>query len=99
MYKSIILPPAKQDIRNAAKWYNGKQKGPRKKFTKQVREKIIYIRRYPEHIAIRYSDNRTAVLDIFPYMIHFSIDRKNKTIIISAVLNTYRNPKTWKTQE
>jgi hypothetical protein len=39
MYKSIILPLAKEDIREAAKWYNKRQIGLGKRFTAEVREK------------------------------------------------------------
>ena len=36
MYKSIILPLAKQDIKDAAGWYNGKQKRLGKIYTKNT---------------------------------------------------------------
>jgi hypothetical protein len=32
MFKSIILPLAKEDIREAAKWYNKQQEGLGKRF-------------------------------------------------------------------
>jgi len=40
MYKTIILPLAKEDILEAAKWYNKQQEGPGKRFTAEVREKV-----------------------------------------------------------
>jgi hypothetical protein len=42
------------------------------------------------------TDVRTAVLNVFPFMVHFTIEEKNKTIIVSAVLHTSRNPELWK---
>jgi len=39
MYRTVILLPAKEDIREAALWYDKKQKGLGKRFTFQVREK------------------------------------------------------------
>jgi len=95
MYKSIILLEAKWDIKDAAKWYNDKQKGLGKRFTDHVRKKVIYIRENPEHIAVRYGEKRTALVDTFPFMIHFIIDQENKTIIISAVFATKDNPEKW----
>ncbi len=38
MYKLIILPPAKEDIQEAAKWYETKRTGLGKKFTAGIRE-------------------------------------------------------------
>ncbi len=96
MYKSVILPLAKEDIREAAKWYNKRQNGLGKRFTAEVREKVHFIRQNPKASNVRYDDVRTAVLNVFPFMVHFTIDEKNETIIISAVLHTSRNPELWK---
>lgn len=98
MYKSIILPLAKEDIREAALWYNKRQYGLGKRFTAEVREKVHLIRQNPKTSNIRYNGVRTAVLNVFPFMIHFTIEEKNRTIIISAVLHTSRNPKIWETR-
>ena len=96
MYKSIILPLAKEDIREAAKWYNKRQNGLGKRFTAEVREKVHFIRQNPKASNVRYNSVRTAVLNVFPFMVHFTIDEKNKTVIISAVLHTSRDPEIWK---
>lgn len=96
MYKSIILPLAKEDIREAAKWYNKQQKGLGKRFTAEVREKAHFIRQNPKASNMRYKNVRTAILNVFPFMIHYTIDEKDKTIIVSAVLHTSRNPELWK---
>lgn len=96
MYKSIILPLAKQDIKEAAKWYKERQPGLGRRFTQHLRQKIRFICQNPKASAIRYDDIRTAVLDTFPYMVHFTVDEENKLVIISAVLSTHRDPEIWK---
>lgn len=95
MYKTIILPLAKEDIREAAKWYNLKKQGLGKRFTAEVRELVQFIRQNPAAFNVRYDGVSTAVLDIFPYMIHFTIDQEKKEVIISAVFHTSRNPEVW----
>ena len=95
MYKVVILPPAKEDIKEAAYWYNDKQKGLGKRFTEEVRSKIGYIRKNPKAMEVRYSKTRCAILDVFPFMVHFSVNDKQKTIIISAVFHTSLNPEQW----
>jgi len=82
MYKTIILPLAKEDIREAAKWYNKQQGGLGKRFTDEVREKVHYISQNPKALNVRYDGVRTAVLNVFPFMIHFAVDEENKIIII-----------------
>ena len=94
MHKSIILPLAKADIREAALWYNEKQKGLGKRFTAEVREKVHFIKQ-PKASNVRYDSVRTAVLNVFPFMIHYTINESNKTVIVSAVFHTSRNPDVW----
>lgn len=95
MYKAIILPLAKEDIREAAMWYNKQQKGLGKRFTTEIRENVLFIRQNPKASNVRYGGIRIAVLNVFPFMIHFTIEEKNKTVIVSAVLHTSRDPKLW----
>jgi len=95
MYKAVILPLAKEDIRNSAKWYNEKQKDLGKRFTSEIREKVYFVRQNPQTGNIRYNNVRIIVLNIFPFMIHYILDDHNKAIVISAVLHTSRNPELW----
>lgn len=95
MYKSILLPHARQDIKDAAKWYNERKPGLGKRFTQHVRQKVQYIRQNPKAMAIRYKDTRTTLLDTFPYLSHFTIDENQKLVIVSAVLSTARDPDIW----
>ena len=93
MYESVILLLAKKDIRDAARWYNEQSQGLGKRFTAEVRDSVRYIKQNPTACSIRYDQVRTAVLRVFPFMIHYTIDEKNKTVVISAVLHTSKDPK------
>lgn len=96
MYKSVILPLAKEDIRDAARWYNKQNQGLGKRFTVEVRDSVRHIKQNPSACNVRHNEVRTAVLRAFPFMIHYTIDEVNKTVIITAVLHTSRDPKEWK---
>ena len=98
MYKSILLPLAKEDIRKATHWYNEKQKGLGKRFVDEVREMVHFVKQNPKACNVRYDSVRTAVLNAFPFMLHYIVDESNKTVVISAVLHTSRNPDVWKTR-
>jgi len=95
MHKFIILPLARDDIREAARWYNKQSPGLGKKFTAEVRESVRFIRQNPTACNIRYDKVRTVVLKVFPFMIHYTIDEASKTVVISSVLHTSRDPKEW----
>jgi hypothetical protein len=96
MYQVIILPPAKLDISEAAIWYNSKQQNLGKQFTQELRNKVSLLRLNPLISPIRYANIRTLVMDIFPFMIHYTFDEPNKTIIISGVFHTSLNPEKWR---
>ena len=98
MFIAIVLPLAKADIQNSARWYEKQQQGLGKRFLNEVREKIRLIERFPKSARLRNDRVRTAILETFPFMIHYHIDEVKKLVIISAVLHTSRNPKIWKTR-
>ena len=95
MYKVILLPPAKEDIKNASAWYNKKQKGLGKQFSQSVRKTVSFIKNNPLTFSTRYENTKTAIIERFPYMLHYSIDDVKKIIVISAILHTSRNPDIW----
>jgi len=96
MYKVIISPLAKQDIKDAAHWYNDKQAGLGKRFTNHIRLKLDSLKKNPYIAANRYDEVRTAVLDTFPFMAHYIIDEDKKMIILLAALHTSLSPDVWK---
>ena len=96
MFRAVFLTLAKADIRNSARWYEQQQQGLGEKFANEVREKIRFIQKFPESARLRNSVVRTAVVEIFPFMIHYQIDESRRLVIISAVIHTSRNPKIWK---
>ena len=98
MYKAVVLLSAKHDIREAALWYNLQKKELGKKFALKVRQKINLIRKNPYSYTTRYDEVKTAVLDVFPFMIHYTIEESEKLITIYAVLHTSRNPDLWNTE-
>ncbi len=90
MYKVVILPIAKKDIKESFVWYNSRQKGLGKRFTKEVRNTTKLICLNPTSFSIRYDNVRTTILKTFPFMIHYIID--NDMIVVIAIFHTSRNP-------
>jgi hypothetical protein len=93
MYRATILPLAKVDIREAIKWYESRQKDLGKTFYDQLNQKFTFIRQNPEAVAIKYRDTRVAVLQQFPYLVHYRIIVEQQLIVVSAVLHAHSRPK------
>lgn len=92
-YSLLILPLAKIDIKETAIWYNEQQENLGKKFLKNLKKEVATIKQNPLLYEIKYDNIRTALIETFPYLIHFTID--NSKIIIKAVYHTSRNSEIW----
>lgn len=95
MYQIIILPLAKQDIKQHVKSYNERQKGLGLKFSKAIRHEVKFISRNPLSIVNRYKEIHTCVVETFPFMIHYFIDESIKYVVITAVFHTKQSPSIW----
>lgn len=95
MFSAVLLPAANDDLRLAARYYERRQPGLGKRFLKQVRDKVDHIRENPAAYSIRYAEVRTALVDVFPFMIHFRIEESANRILIAAILHTRVDPARW----
>ncbi|HMT55189.1 MAG TPA: type II toxin-antitoxin system RelE/ParE family toxin [Saprospiraceae bacterium] len=95
----IILPLAKEDLNETKVWYENKLKGLGKRFLSEVDKKINFIKINPIASNIRYDEIHTTVLDVFPFMIHYTVNTDKETIIIIAVLHTSLDPNKWQSRK
>jgi len=91
----IILPLAKEDLKNAKLWYENKLKGLGKRFLFEVDNSVNFIKNNPFASNIRYDEIHVTVLDKFPFMIHYKVEKDYKTIIIIAVFHMSLDPEKW----
>src|SRR5450759_3160692 len=94
-YKYVILLTAKEELREAAKWYNKTRQGLGKELLARFRERLADLRANPLTCQIRYSEVHTALVEQFPYMLHYYVDHQNKTIVVISILHTSQNPIIW----
>jgi plasmid stabilization system protein ParE len=92
-YRSFIMPAAKEDLWEGAKWYNKVRPGLGKELVARIRERLFELSTNPFTCQIKYSEVHTALIEQFPYMIHYYVDQQNKTIVVIAILHTSRDPK------
>jgi hypothetical protein len=92
-YSVLILPSAKEDIREARKWYRQHNDQLPQKFTEELKLITETLKLRPAVHAIRYRNVRFAQLYKFPYSIHYFIDETSFTVNIIAVCHTATNLK------
>ena len=90
-YNIRILPRGLNDIKNASQYYEEQKTGLGQKFNIEVKNAVEIIKVYP-FFQFRYDDVRCLSLSRFPYMLHYSVNEKNNTVYIHAVIHTSLNP-------
>ncbi len=98
MRKIIFNSTAEIEFMEACAWYQEQSYGLEKKFDLHVKSILEKIRSNPfMYQKLRYSSERRAPLQPYPYVIIYRII--NEDIIISAIFNTYRESTKWQINE
>jgi toxin ParE1/3/4 len=92
IFTICVTPPALIDIDEALNYYNSKVADLGYKFADEVENSIQAILRNPYAFSERYKNTRAKLLNKFPYLVMFSINYEEQTIIVLRVFNTYQNP-------
>ncbi len=92
-YLIKINKRAFNDIQKALSYYDTIDALIADKFLSNVNRTINSIASNP-FFQNRYADVRCIVIPKFPYMIHFQVNEKKNFVVIRAVINTSKNPKT-----
>ncbi|MGJ3235692.1 type II toxin-antitoxin system RelE/ParE family toxin [Marivirga sp.] len=85
-YALIVRPEAELDILESSQWYEEKQENLGLRFLDEVEDKIRLITQNPLHYQVRYKNIRLALLNHFPYAIHFLVDQ-NSVIVLATRVN------------
>ncbi len=93
-FEVIIDKRALSDIKQAAEYYDTQSEGLGQRFKNVLDEHISIIGVNP-FFSVRYNDIRCIPVKKFPFMIHFSVDERDKIIKVHAVFHTSRNPDIW----
>ena len=95
-YKIIIRPETEGDLDCIIAWYEEQQVGLSSDFLSKFEEVLNQLKQNPfiyQNIFLHY---RRSFMKGFPYAVYYAIDEKAKTVIVSAILHTHRNPDLFK---
>ncbi len=89
-----LEPEAYTEIQQAINYYNSQEKGLGKKFYSAVKLSFEALKINPFY-EIRYQNKRCFYIKSFPFLIHYTVNEKLKTVTILAVVHTSLNPDKW----
>jgi hypothetical protein len=95
--KVHILSVARQEFRDAARWYDERQPGVGRRFARAVIDVLKRIRENPERFALYEGKNvegdyRRAIVRKFPYLIVYRIEGD---VIVVSCQHASREPGYW----
>lgn len=95
MNRVRVLPPAQEEIRAAAGWYEGKRRGLGVDFLARLDAALEVIARRPLASPLWRSDRdyRRQGLKRFPYTIYFRLDAGD--VVVLAVAHQRQRPGYW----
>jgi plasmid stabilization system protein ParE len=92
-YTYRLHPKAVEDYGDAYTWYEDQQSGLGDRFARAIRLKIEIILLRPETYGSRKKAYRETMIDYFPYLIAYRIDKRSKEIYITSIHHTKRHPR------
>ncbi len=93
LFEIALEKRALQDLEKGVEYYNEQQKGLGKRFSKEVNNSFTVLTKNP-FFQIRYDDIRCLPVKKFPYMIHFTVNEKENSVIVYAIIHDSLDPQT-----
>jgi hypothetical protein len=90
-FRLIIEQRVLGDLQSQVNYYQDQSAGLGRKFYNEVTEHFRILKNIP-FLQIRYGSIRSIPLKKFPFMIHYSVNEKNKTVTVHAILHTSMDP-------
>ena len=93
-YKILYAPDVFDELKRIVDYYNNVSYGLGYRFKQGFLDAVEKLKNNPTYSSKRYDEVRFAVIKKFPYAAHYTVDEKNKTVKIQAVLGFKQNPDT-----
>ncbi|MDP9048844.1 MAG: type II toxin-antitoxin system RelE/ParE family toxin [Bacteroidota bacterium] len=94
MFRIELFETAAADLQEAYDWYEEQSIGLGERFIREVDDYLDFIGENPYQFPIQFSGRyHFALLRHFPFRIVYRIDTNLKSVYVSAVFHTSRDPK------
>lgn len=91
-YVSVLSERAHKELITAWGWYEERQSGLGDRFKDAVFKKLRQVEIDPVKGLQRKYPYREIIVKVFPYLIIYRIEQKNKQIFVHSIFHTSRNP-------
>ena len=88
-----VYEEASSDLKYALNYYKKISPARARKFLTAANSSFNDLKKNPFY-QIRYDNFRLKVIKGFPYVIHFIVEEKTKTVFVYGIRNSHQNPET-----
>lgn len=92
-YSVVLSQRALTELLESWEWYEDRQDGLGNRFRQEIEKYLVHISSNPFVGTKRRRAYFEIVVKRFPYIIIYRLDRRSKTIFVSTIFHTSRNPK------
>ena len=92
--KLTMLPPARQEMLLAARWYDDREHGVGDRFLDEIRSSLLSIRDFPEASPPLDDTYRRKIVGVYSYGLIYRVDSLEITVV--AVMHLKRRPGYWR---
>jgi plasmid stabilization system protein ParE len=93
VYRLVIRPEADEEVREAALWYESRERGLGHEFLRAFRAATAVLRRNPLLYQVVVEQARRVLLRRFPYCVFYEVH--GSEVVILACLRESRDPEEW----
>lgn len=91
-YHIALHQEAEKEYEASYVWYELRQEGLGERFITLVKKKLAEVAERPDSYPKKKGPYREVPVDVFPYIIVYTVDKKRKLVIVLAIYHTSRNP-------
>ncbi len=84
---------AAADFINGYAWYEEQREGLGELFEISVYKKLKRVCQNPLHYKVSYKNYREALVDKFPFLLVYTVNKELNHILVFAIFHTSRNPR------
>jgi len=92
-YTLVFNSEAEKEFSAAYHWYEEQLTGLGERFQQETDQQIQKILANPGTYHLSKGNYRESLVSHFPFTVVYAIDKRKKTIYISSIFHTSRNPK------
>ena len=92
-YSTILSSRAQKEIAASWDWYEDRQAGLGDRFVKEVIIRLRQIEQSPERYPNKHKFYKETLVDTFPFLIIYRLNKRKKSVRILSVFHISQNPK------